>query len=365
MMERNRILELLAKKMGNAASESELQELQDLLQEFPEHLYLIDVIESIETNKSSRLPHRNEETIVQENWNSLQQKLGNEQGEKTDLPVDRQSRKLIHLSPMSRAAVIGGLLVISAGLWFTLSKKSASDGGPQPVSVVQQLQVPFGEPDREILPDGSEVWVNAGSRIRYAYDVDKNTREIYLEGEAFFKVKHDPQHPFIVHAGNISVTALGTEFNVEAYKNDNTIKTTLIEGKVQITMAEKPEQKIILSPNEKLSVIAKELPANDESFKKEISYKVEHIEHISIGSPVTELAWIEDKLAFQNEAFYELSKRMERRYNIHVIFRDASLKKESLTGTFENETIQKALNLLQMTTPFRYRMEGDSVFLFR
>jgi len=362
-MELNRILELLARKMGNIASEREMQELQDLLNEFPEHQRLIEIIESIETNKSSKLSYRNEATVVDESWELLQNQLEKEAEKKVNSKKGTGLIKVINQNWMSRVAFVGGILIISAGLWFTLY---TTDHNKQlPTDTVQQLQVPYGEPDKKILPDGSEVWVNAGSNIRYVDNTQANTREIYLEGEAFFKVKHDAQHPFIVHAGTISITALGTEFNVEAYTNDNTIKTTLIKGKVQITMVEKPDQKIILSPNEKLSVTTKGSTGTDNKAEKEISYKLEPIDNLISGSIVPELAWMDDKLSFQNEYFLDLSKKMERRYNIHIVFRDSTLKTESLTGTFENESVQKALRLLQMTTPFRYRMERDSVFLYR
>lgn len=364
-MELNRILELLAKKMGGAASEKEIDELQALLNEFPEHAHLIQILESIETNKLSKVPYRNEAAIVQESWNMMQKQLReDENSEKAKAHSKGRVKKMFFRSWMTRAAVAGGIILVSSSVWFALFKDKA-DKKPVAVSMVQQLQVPNGAPDKKILPDGSEVWVNAGSHIRYSDNLQGNTREIYLEGEAFFKVKHDPEHPFIVHAGNISVRALGTEFNVEAYANENTIKTTLINGKVQITMEEKPDQKIILAPKEKLTVTANELNHQGDQKRKDISYKVEQIENTPAGNSVPELAWIEDRLAFQNESFNDLSKRMERRFNMHIVFRDATLKEESLTGTFENETIQKALNLLQMTTPFRYRIERDSVFLNR
>ncbi len=263
---------------------------------------------------------------------------------------------------MGKAAVWGGILIAAGATWFLLDKPEQ-----QQLANVQQLSVANGSPEKKMLPDGSVVWLNARSTVRYAEDRELNTRNVYLEGEAYFQVKQDPEHPFIVHAGNIAVRALGTEFNVAAYPDENRLETTLISGKVQVTMTEKPDQKIILAPHEKLTVINTEMlqPGQGATISNEISFQVEPVTSLASVNAVPEVAWLQDKLAFQNEEFVKLAKRIERRYNVHMVFRDSTLKQEILTGTFENENIRKALSLLQMTTPFRYKIEGDSVFLNR
>jgi ferric-dicitrate binding protein FerR (iron transport regulator) len=263
---------------------------------------------------------------------------------------------------MGKAAVWGGILLVAGTTWFMLDKPEQ-----QQLVNVQQLSVTDGTPEKKMLPDGSVVWLNARSTVRYAEDRELNTRNVFLEGEAYFQVKQDPEHPFIVHAGNIAVRALGTEFNVAAYPDENRLETTLISGKVQVTMTEKPDQKIILAPHEKLTVINTEMlqPGQGATISNEISFQVEPVTSLASVNAVPEVAWLQDKLAFQNEVFVKLAKRIERRYNVHMVFRDSTLKQEILTGTFENENIRKALSLLQMTTPFRYKIEGDSVFLNR
>lgn len=356
-MNLDRILELLAKQMGNAASEADLIELEYLLLQHPNHQHLVSILKSIQSKKLKQ-PAQNEELIVKEGWEKLQQKL-----KEISFQENHQARHLIIRGVFARkqlqwAAVLIGLILLASVLYLQLVKP----GNGNIIGSVQEA-VLHGKPEMKALPDGTVVWINAGSKIRY--NAEQGTRDVYLEGEAYFKVKHDAEHPFIVHAGNLAVRALGTEFNVSAYPGEDHVEATLIKGKVQVTMDEKPDQKIILAPNEKLTVVNKHVVAKDTLVRKEISYEVKPVEILPVINEAGEVAWMQDKLAFQNESFLDLAKRMERRYNIHIVFHDESLKKEALSGIFENENINKALRVLQMTTPFRYRMKGDSIFLNR
>lgn len=356
-MNLDRILELLAKQMGNAASENDLVELEYLLQQYPNHQHLVSILKSIQSKKLKQ-PAQNEELIVKEGWEKLQQKLKEINFPQEEMPHTKPAVKnLFSKAGMKWAAVWIGLILLASIAYFKLSN-------PAPAHAIAAVQetVPHGKPENKTLPDGSIVWINAGTEIRYK--AEQNTRDVYLEGEAYFKVKHDAEHPFVVHAGNIAVRALGTEFNVSAYPGEDHVETTLIKGKVQVTMQEKPDQKIILAPNEKLTVINKQIFLKDTA-RKEISYEVKPVSILPAINEAEEVAWMQDRLAFQNELFCDLAKRMERRYNVRIVFHDESLKKETLSGVFENENIQKALHVLQMTTPFQYRVKGDSIFLNR
>lgn len=357
-MNLDRILELLAKQIGNAASENDLVELELLLQQHPNHQALVSILKSIQLKKLKQ-PAQNEELIVKESWEKLQEKL--KQVDLSAKEPENNKLKVVRLVPgvVRWAAVWIGLISIGALIYLKLSNSTPVF---HPVASVLET-VLHGKPEIKTLPDGSTVWINAGTQI--SYNADQNTRDVYLSGEAYFQVMHDTEHPFIVHAGNIAVRALGTEFNVTAYPGEDHVETTLLKGKVQITMQEKPDQKIILAPNEKLTVINRPVYLKDTPVRKEISYEVKPVAVLPALDQIEEVAWMQDKLAFQNESFLDLSKRMERRYNVRIIFHDEALKKETLSGIFENETIQKALRVLQMTTPFQYRMKGDSVFLDR
>jgi transmembrane sensor len=359
LMDLDRILELLAKQMGNLASENEITELEYLLEQYPDHTHLVSILRSVQSKKL-RQPAQNEELIVREGWEKLQEKM-----RAIGLPDEavKNRQKTTFLSLWAKDTIKWAAVVVTAVGLFLLSYLNVSNShSSKNIAAVQEV-IPSGKPGMKTLPDGSVVWINAGSKIRYK--AEQNTRDVYLEGEAYFKVKHDTEHPFVVHAGNISVRALGTEFNVSAYPGDDHVETTLIKGKVQVTMEERPDQKIILVPNEKLTVTNKLVTEKDAFQQTGISYEVKPVEINTAVREVGEIAWMQDKLAFQNEPFSELAKKMERRYNVHIVFQDESLKNETLSGIFANETIQKALGVLQMTTPFKYRMKADSIYLNR
>lgn len=355
-MKPDRLIELLAKQSGNAASDAELQELAQLLEQYPDQQNLVDLLHSLKAE--STMPNTEQDALVNENWGRLHAQLN----EGVVIPMIPKRRFL--QTWMGKAAVWGGVILIAGTAWFMYSQGTSNHSNN--IANVQQLSANEGQPVKKSLPDGTIVWLNARSTVRYEDDRNLNTRNVYLQGEAYFQVKQDPEHPFIVHAGNISVRALGTEFNVAAYPDENRLETTLISGKVQVTMNEKPDQKIILAPHEKLTVINKNSDKNaGVKTGNEMSFQVEPVTSLAAVNAVPEVAWLQDKLSFQNEEFYKLAKKIERRYDVVMVFRDSTLKYESLTGTFENENIRKALHLLQLTTPFRYRIEGDSVFLNR
>jgi ferric-dicitrate binding protein FerR (iron transport regulator) len=359
-----RIIQLLAKKTGGEATRGEMEELERLLQQYPDHHFLVEVLQSVEGEKFHKEPTVAEEDLVKENWLLLQQELG-------DIPdgrpaeIKRLKRSFFHTWGR-QAAVWGGIILLGGGAYFVLNPKKEKNATPV-IAKISQIRVPNGMPVKEILPDSSVVWLNAGSHIRYDNNFVQKNRDVYLDGEGFFSVKHDAEHPFIVHAANITVRALGTKFNVQAYPDENRIEATLISGKVLVKIDGKPDQNIILMPNEKLTVTNEKFALSDKNNKirKELSFEVKEVTQIPSIAAVPEVAWLQDKLAFQNESFDDLAKRMERRYDLHILFKDSLLGKERLSGVFENENIQKALDLLQMTTAFHFRVQGDTVYLNR
>lgn len=361
-MESERIMNLLAKQMGQYASEQEIKELNELFKKHPHLQYFAEIVRSIEGEKQHYEPAAAEEQIIREGWTRLENTLASGGEEPLcEMPPLKKDR-----SWMLRAAVWLAVIITGAVVFYTssLPKKRA----PQDIAVkTRSLTVPYGAPERKVLPDGTVVWLNAGSHISYADDFLRENREIFLEGEACFDVKSNAEHPFIVHAGNVVIHVLGTTFNIKAYDDENKIETTLITGKLQVQIADNPDKKIMLSPNEKLTVINRKfnVEGGDAGRQKELSFQVKGVEPLQTETPIPEIAWMQDKLAFQNEQFGELARGLERRYNVHIVFKDASLMKERLNGILENENIGKAMQLLEMTTPFRFKIVKDSVFLYQ
>lgn len=360
-----KILQLLAKQMGHSASDKEIAELEELLSAHPEYHYFIEILQSIEGKKSHEEPIMKESDLVQESWALLKNELERKLPEDT-LKQEVKSKKGLLKKWMGQAAIWVAAIVTFCGAFFW--QREVTDQHTQVASAaLKEVSLSYGVPEKRILPDSSIVWLNAGSNIRYAENFLQNKREVYLEGEAYFKIKQDAAHPFVVHAGNIVIRVLGTEFNVQAYVEENQIETTLVNGKIQVQIDGRPDKKIVLMPNEKLTVHNEVFHLSGGKIKgrKELSFKVQEVTPMEKIDQLPEVAWMQDKLVFQNESFEDVAKSLERRYDVHIIFRNKQLSNEKLTGVFENETIGKALKILQMTTPFDYQIKNDTVYIIK
>ena len=128
-----------------------------------------------------------------------------------------------------------------------------------PVAVVNEINTAEGSRTHLTLPDGTKVWLNAGSHLSYGKTYNAATREVNLTGEAFFDVARNSQKPFLIHTARIDIQVLGTSFNVKSYPTDRTTEATLIRGSIEVSIKDRPSEKIILRPNEKLVI------ANDDS----------------------------------------------------------------------------------------------------
>lgn len=233
-----------------------------------------------------------------------------------------------------------------------------------PEKTEKYFETAYGEKKSIQLPDGTNVTMNAGSKIRIKDKYGIGVRDIYLEGEAFFEVKHDSVHPFVVHTAAMDVKALGTSFNVKAYREDETTETSLITGIVEVTLKENNNSRLLLYPNQKIEwqryekIIAdiktNQAPKTDGVATKDILIK--NPEGIS-AADIKEISWKENKLVFDDEEFGNIAKLLERWYGAKITFADNTLLKYRFTGIFENEDLIKVLDFLKESKNFNYTIE--------
>lgn len=206
---------------------------------------------------------------------------------------------------------------------------------------------PKGQKSVLLLEDGTKVWLNTDSRLSYAKDFSiGETRNVHLEGEAFFEVASNPAKPFIVHTSALKIQVLGTAFNVKAYQEEKTIETTLVHGKVCIKALKGKRRDIILTPNQK-AIFTKELN----------SINVKSVNTASSG------AWRKDQLVFDEVSFDNVILEIERWYNIKIHIKGKGKLNCKLTADIRNESIEDFLNLLQGTHKIEYFIEGSDVFI--
>jgi transmembrane sensor len=191
------------------------------------------------------------------------------------------------------AATLLILLVSSFAVYFLVTKKGGTE-----VAIIEKVST-YGQRSSLILPDGSKVWLNGGSRIKYRNGLENNgLREVFLEGEAFFEVAKNKKKPFIVNTHGIKIKVLGTKFNVKSYQSDPTIETTLVEGSVSINES---KENIVLKPNEKAIFSKKKM----------------NLELISVN-PERDYAWKDGFLMVENESFGETIDKLERWYGVDL-----------------------------------------------
>jgi ferric-dicitrate binding protein FerR (iron transport regulator) len=255
------------------------------------------------------------------------------------------------------AGIAASLLAVSLVTWFLFSRKETK----QPETVAQIQIQSGGEPRKTVvLPDGSVVTLHSNSTITLL-NFSKTNRELVLSGEAFFDVTHNEQHPFIVHTANVNVEVLGTLFNVNAYPQSGYTETSLFRGKVAVSVKDHPEQRVILVPSQKL-VIANNAIKNEPQVK-DSSYKIMPLAADPVNHKATEIAWVRNRIKIVDEPLETIAAKLQSWYGISIVFTDEQVKGYRYSGTFESETVVKALEALQLSYPFNFRFENEKIVI--
>lgn len=230
------------------------------------------------------------------------------------------------------AAILTIPLLISTTLFYLESRKNE-----QAVvsSASQEVIAPYGTYSLIHLPDSSRVWLNSGASLKYPVAFADSKREVELSGEAFFEVESNPENPFIVKTEKMEVNAIGTAFNVEARKGDSITAVTMAEGKVDILIGN--QYAASLSAAERISF-------------NHLSKKYDVEENTSSKW----YAWKDGKMVFRDDPLEQVFKRIGQTYNINIKVTDPVIAKHLYRATFEDESLDEILKLLEMTAPIRY-----------
>jgi transmembrane sensor len=236
------------------------------------------------------------------------------------------------------------------------------------------ISVSYGSKSKVVLPDGTKVSLNSGSTLKYPAKFSKISRNVYVEGEAYFDVTKDKKHPFYVKTRDITIKVLGTKFNVKAYTDENIIQTTLVSGCIEIFSNKKEmsaQNRIVaLRPNQQVTFVTNSAgeinmvkEAEKQNLKPVLALKpIKLDKHIDV-TPV--IAWKDNRLVFRDENFNVLARRLERWYNVEIEIKDDNLKTALFSGIFVNETVEQALNALKLATPFKYEMKKNHITIYK
>lgn len=239
-----------------------------------------------------------------------------------------------------RAAAIFLLAVSSVSIYLMLEKE-------RPEKDLVECYIPTAEIHELTLPDGTHVMLNSKSTLLYPEQFTGETRSVYLIGEANFKVKPDKKHPFIVKANDYQVTALGTEFNVNAYPESNELVATLLEGCVKVEFNNLMSN-VILNPSEQLI------------YNKQTK---EHNLRLPEISDVT--AWQRGELVFSNMHLEDIFTNLERKFPYAFVYSLHSMKKNTYSFRFRNQaTLEEVMEIIsQVVGDVNYVIKGNKCYV--
>lgn len=253
--------------------------------------------------------------------------------------------------------------MIVAGVFFTAKYfLNSRDNGSKIYTAA------YGERKNIQLPDGTTVTLNAGSNIKINAQFGTGIRDVYLEGEAFFEVKHDTSLPFIVHTPAMDVKALGTAFNVKAYLDESITETSLLRGLVEVTLKEDNNFKTLLYPNQKIewqhqneNIAGNDLPAAKKSGSLNATDSLKKKLVVTDNGDIKEIAWKENKLIFDDQLFGDIAILLERWYGAKIEFKDKAIRNYRFTGMFEKEDLNTVLDFLKESRHFNYKIESGEI----
>lgn len=211
------------------------------------------------------------------------------------------------------------------------------------VTLYNTILTPRGKQYRVILPDGSQVWLNAASSLRFPTRFINGIRSVELTGEAYFEIADYQDEPFVVKTNGMQVDVLGTRFNIMAYKSDADVKTTLVQGSVRVS---KGNEKVILKPNEEASL--------ENSGNNSIQVKKADIQ--------AALAWKNGLFLFHNADIKSVLREIVRWYDVDIIYEGGV--NAHLNGMISRKaSLSEVLNMIEITSNIKFKVEGKKVMV--
>ncbi len=260
---------------------------------------------------------------------------------------DKSKGKQIFLQESVRWVAAAAAILVAGILLFPIVKGRLNSSEQLSYS---QLKTTIGERKTLQTADGSEIWINDKSSVKYPTKFSSKTRELYLEGEAFFQIKKDASRPFIIHASGVDVKVLGTSFNVQSYTDEEDITITLSTGKVSLSLSANGKS------TSQDNFIASLVPGQQLTFnKKTKTFSISDVDASNF------FAWKEGLLVFNKETLSKITQTLERSYGVEFMIESDSLKSKLLTFKQKHEDIKTVMEILAYAGDFKYIINGDKI----
>lgn len=325
------VKEIILRFLEGNASESDVAILFDWLKGSKENQQYFDEVNT--TYQASVTLNRFTPQKTDDAWTRLSKDI------ETEKVVRRMPRPAaFRYRSLLKIAASVSLIAVSGFLIFKLLPKETVQQG----TIVRTAT---GNNTRILLPDSSVVWLNSSSTLEYPPAFGSESRNVVLKGEAFFDVRKGDK-PFIVKTDNILVHVKGTKFNVQAYKSDQTVKTTLQEGKVELQVS--GEDKVYtMQPGDQVVL--------DTKARKVTLHKVD---------PSDFSAWKEERLVFENVMLGSIVSKLENRFGVAIELDSMVARRERLTMTIERESLHEVLDLIQLSSHLHVKKEKNKIILY-
>ena len=243
-----------------------------------------------------------------------------------------------------RLAIAASLaLVLTVGWYLKMTTMDARPTEQNPVLIAREN--PKGQKSKITLPDGSTLWLNSESQVRYASSFGEK-RLIHLVGEGFFEVKEDPERPFVVKSRGVTTTALGTSFNVRAFRDDDSVAVGLVTGKVSVASDSTSNQSVIIAPGE---------------------MAVCHVQKKTLRTFACEdldfIKWMQKTIVLEKAGLPEIVTTLERWYDVDIVIANAPENPLLYSGQFIDESLERVLERLAYAEDFDFKLSGKHVYI--
>lgn len=235
---------------------------------------------------------------------------------------------------LERIAAILFIPLFLAAAWLIYDSYLSNPNENQ--LIYNTVEIPSGTKSKLTLADGTSVWLNAGSSLKYPVNFNGTTRDVELNGEAYFEVTKNKEKPFVVSAGDLNIRVLGTKFNCCAYAESETIETALIEGAVELT-GKQGKSKFLMSPGE-LAVFSR----TKSTLKKSTANLDKYV------------AWKSGKLMFRDDPMERVIEKLGRWYGVEFQLEDKDLLEYTYSATFSTESLDQVLKMLALSAPINF-----------
>ncbi|MBN1117891.1 MAG: FecR family protein [Bacteroidales bacterium] len=246
----------------------------------------------------------------------------------------QKSEKIKHLTFWRSAVAACLLALITIGAFIIVNQKSDS-----------VVLVTASDKQLFILPDSTEVWLNKNSRLSYNSEFGDDTRKVQLNGEAYFKVQHNPDKPFVILSNKTFTKVLGTKFNIRSYHSDSAVIVSVVQGKVQFGGMKSEKQALILTKNSTGTYLKK-----SEGLQK------------TLTETPNVLAWQTNKLVFINSTLSYVIAQLEDFYNIQINLNSPEILNCSFSGTFNNQSLDEVIKILEFTMNLTFTQNNTSCY---